>query len=462
METDKKNIDYINKTLTSLLDDRYSTAESTRTNYARGEDIFDPILPFGIAFPISTEEISKIVKICNKNKIPIVPFGMGSSLEGHVLGSQTGITISLEKMNKIISTNSEDFDCRVEAYVTREQLDEHLKDQGLFFPIDPGAEATLGGMTATSASGTMTVKYGTMKSMVLGLTLVLPNGDIIHTGGRTKKTAAGYNLTNLFVGSEGTLGIITEIQLRLVPIPENIISAICQFDNLDSAVATAQEIIQYGISVARIELLNSDQMNITIKYSKLEGLNPKPTLFYEFHGSENANSDAVEVVEEISKNNKGSQFKWAKSKEERTKLWKARHEAYYSVKAIEPNARVYTTDACVPISKLAECIGFAEKKIKEYGLLAPIIGHVGDGNFHCFLLYKSESKKTHNLIREFSNTLIKKTLELEGTISGEHGIGINKKEYLMMQHKDNISLMQTIKRIIDPNNIMNPGKVIDV
>jgi D-lactate dehydrogenase (cytochrome) len=419
-------------------------------------------LPVGVAYPKSTEEVSEIVKVCNQNRISIVPFGMGSSLEGHVLGIETGITVSLEKMNNIISTNSEDFDCKVEAYVTREQLDEHLRDQGLFFPIDPGAEATLGGMTATSASGTMAVKYGTMKSMVLGLTVVLPNGDIIHTGGRTKKTSAGYNLTNLFVGSEGTLGIITEIQLRLVPIPENIISAICQFDNLESAVATAQEIIQYGIPVARIELLNSDQMDITIKYSKLEGLEPKPTLFYEFHGSENANNDAVELVEEISKNNKGSQFKWAKSKEERIKLWKARHEAYYSVKALEPNARVYTTDACVPISKLAECIGFAENKIKEYGLLAPIIGHVGDGNFHCFLLYNPKSKKNHNLIREFSNLLITKTLELEGTISGEHGIGINKKEYLMMQHKDNISLMQTIKRIIDPNNIMNPGKVIDV
>ena len=462
METDKNNIDYINKTFTYLLGDRYSTAESTRTNHARGEDIFDPILPVGVAYPKSTEEVSEIVKVCNQNRISIVPFGMGSSLEGHVLGIETGITVSLEKMNNIISTNSEDFDCKVEAYVTREQLDEHLRDQGLFFPIDPGAEATLGGMTATSASGTMAVKYGTMKSMVLGLTVVLPNGDIIHTGGRTKKTSAGYNLTNLFVGSEGTLGIITEIQLRLVPIPENIISAICQFDNLESAVATAQEIIQYGIPVARIELLNSDQMDITIKYSKLEGLEPKPTLFYEFHGSENANNDAVELVEEISKNNKGSKFKWAKNKEERSKLWKARHEAYYSVKALEPNARVYTTDACVPISKLAECIGFAENKIKEYGLLAPIIGHVGDGNFHCFLLYNPKSKKTHNLIREFSNLLITKTLELEGTISGEHGIGINKKEYLMMQHKDNISLMQTIKRIIDPNNIMNPGKVIDV
>ncbi len=463
METDfKSNINLLNNTLSSILEDRYSVAESTRLNHARGEDIFDPVLPIGVAFPESTEEVSEIVKVCNTYQIPIVPFGMGSSLEGHVLGVQTGITISLEKMNKIISTNSEDFDCKVEAYVTREQLDEHLRDQGLFFPIDPGAEATLGGMTATSASGTMAVKYGTMKSMVLGLTVVLPNGDIIHTGGRTKKTAAGYNLTNLFVGSEGTLGIITEVQLRLVPIPENIISAICQFENLESAVSTAQEIIQYGISIARIELLNADQMDITIKYSKLDDLEPKPTLFYEFHGSKNANKEAVDLVEEISKNNKGSQFKWAKSTEERKKLWKARHEAYYSVKALEPNARVYTTDACVPISKLAECISFAENKIREYGLLAPIIGHVGDGNFHCFILYNSESKKTHNLIREFSNILITKTLELEGTISGEHGIGINKKEYLVKQHSDNISLMQIIKRNVDPKNIMNPGKVIDL
>ncbi|MDC0056716.1 FAD-binding protein [Alphaproteobacteria bacterium] len=451
-----------NNKLISLLENRYSTSESIRNNYARGEDIFDPILPLGVAFPNTTEEVSQIVKICDEHSVPVVPFGMGTSLEGHVLGNEKGITVSLEKMNKIIEVNSEDFDCRVEAYVTRKQLDEHLKDQGVFFPIDPGAEATLAGMAATSASGTMAVRYGTMKTMVLGLTVVLPNGNIIKTGGRTKKTSAGYNLTSLFVGSEGTLGIITEVHLRLVPIPESIMSAVCHFPNLESAVSSVQEIIQYGIPIARIELLSAHQMEISIKYSKLDHLEPKPTLFYEFHGSETANKESVGLVEEISNNNGGSKFKWAENNEDRKKLWKARHEVYYSVKALLPNIRIYTTDVCVPISKLVECIKFTEEKIKERGLQAPIVGHAGDGNFHCTVLYDPENKKDHKTIREFSNELINKTLELDGTITGEHGIGINKKKYLIKQHKDNIPLMQTIKKNIDPKNIMNPGKIFDI
>ena len=451
-----------NSALTLLLKDRYSVSESTRANYARGEDIFDPVMPLGVAFPNTTEEVSKIVKLCNNHLVPIVPFGMGSSLEGHVLGNAQGIAVSLERMNKIIKVNAEDFDCRVEAYVTRAQLDEHLRDKGLFFPIDPGADATLAGMTATSASGTMTVKYGNMKTMVIGLTVVLPNGDIIKTGGRTKKSSAGYNLTSLFVGSEGTLGIITEVHLRLVPIPENIMSAVCHFSNLESAVSVVQEIIQYGVPIARIELLNADQMEISIKYSQLDHLEAKQTLFYEFHGGETTNKEAVNLVEEISKNNNGSKFKWAENTEDRNKLWKARHEVYYAVKSLKPNTKVYTTDACVPISRLVECIKFTEDKIKEYGLRAPIVGHVGDGNFHCTVLYDPNKKEDHKIIREFSNKLVQKTLELEGTVTGEHGIGINKKEYLLKQHKDSIPLMQIIKKNIDPKNIMNPGKIFDL
>ena len=456
------SVETFNNELISLLEDRYSISESTRNNHARGEDIYDPVLPLGVAFPNTTEEVAQIVKICNDHSVPIVPFGMGTSLEGHVLGNEKGITVSLEKMNKIIELNVIDFDCRVEAYVTRDQLDEHLRDQGVFFPIDPGAEATLAGMAATSASGTMGVRYGTMRTMVLGLTVVLPNGDIIKTGGRTKKTSAGYNLTGLFVGSEGTLGIITEVHLRLVPIPENIMSAVCHFPSLESAVSTVQEIIQYGIPIARIELLNAYQMEISIKYSKLDHLEPKPTLFYEFHGTEIANKESVSLVGDISNNNGGSQFKWAENTEDRNKLWKARHEVYYSVKALRPNTRVYTTDACVPISRLAECIKFTEEKIKEYGLQAPIVGHAGDGNFHCTVLYDPKNEEEHKTIREFSNELINKTLELDGTVTGEHGIGINKKEYLIKQHEDNIPLMQLIKKNIDPNNIMNPGKIFDI
>ena len=331
METAK-----LQKELESLLGDRFSTSNSKISNYARGEDIFDPVLPQAVAFPNTNEEISSIVKLCNKNLIPIVPFGTGTSLEGHVLGNNHGITISLENMNRVLSVNAEDFDCRVQAYVTRTQLNEELKNIGLFFPIDPGADASLGGMAATSASGTMAVKYGTMRTVVSGLTVVLPNGEIVRTGTRTKKTSAGYNLTNLFIGSEGTLGIITEVHLRLSPIPENIMSAVCHFPDLESAVLTAQEIIQYGIPIARIEMLNKDQMEISINYSKLENLEAKPTLFFEFHGSKNANREAIDVVQEISKNNNGNEFKWAQSTEERNKLWKARHEVYYSVKSQNP------------------------------------------------------------------------------------------------------------------------------
>ena len=456
------NLDTFNAELTSLLSDRYSISESIRTNHARGEDIFDPVLPLGVAFPKTTEEVSKIVKICNDNSVPIVPFGTGTSLEGHVLGNEKGITVSLENMNNILNVNAEDFDCRVEAYVTRKQLNEQLKDKGLFFPIDPGADASLGGMAATSASGTMAVRYGTMRTIVIGLTVVLPNGDIIKTGTRTKKTSAGYNLTNLFIGSEGTLGIITEVHLRLSPIPENIMSAVCQFRDLESAVLTAQEIIQYGIPIARIEMLNKDQMEISINYSKLENLESKPTLFYEFHGSENSNREAIDLVEEISKNNNGNEFKWAENVEERNKLWKARHDVYYSVKSQHPNIKIYTTDICVPISNLVECIKFAEVEIKKYGLQAPMVGHVGDGNFHSTVIYDPNKKEDHKMIRDFSNKLVDKALELQGTVTGEHGIGINKKEYLKKQHPDNLPLMQILKKSIDPNNIMNPGKIFDL
>ena len=456
------NKETFNNELISLLAERYSVSESIRINHARGEDIFDPVLPIGVAFPNTTEEVSKIVKFCNNNFVPIVPFGTGTSLEGHVLGNENGITISLENMSNILDVNTEDFDCRVEAFVTRKQLNEELKNKGLFFPIDPGADASLGGMTATSASGTMAVKYGTMKTIVMGLTVVLPNGDIIKTGTRTKKTSAGYNLTNLFIGSEGTLGIITEVHLRLSPIPENILSAVCQFPDLESAVLTAQEIIQYGISIARIEMLNKDQMEISINYSKLNNLEAKPTLFYEFHGSESSNQEDVSIVEELSKNNHGSEFKWADSVEERNKLWKARHDVYYSVKSQRPNIKVYTTDICVPISNLVECIKFAETEIQKYGLQAPMVGHVGDGNFHSTIIYDPSKKEDHKMIRDFSNKLVDKALELQGTVTGEHGIGINKKEYLKKQHPDNISLMQTLKKSIDPNNIMNPGKIFDL
>lgn len=451
----------LQKKLMDLLQDRFTTSESVLINFAKGEDAYDPVKSEAVVFPNSNEELSEVLKLCNEHKTPVVPYGTGTSLEGHAVGNPDGITISLEKFDKILSVNVDDFDCRVQANVTREQLNEYLKDKGVFFPIDPGANAALGGMASCSASGTMAVKYGTMRTVVMGLTVILANGDIVKTGTRAKKTSAGYNLTNLFVGSEGTLGIITEVHLKLSPIPESIMSAICQFKDLESAVLTAQEIIQYGASIARIELLNKDQMDISIKYSNLENLEPLPTLFYEFHGSENANKESIEVVEEISKSHNGSDFTWTSNTEERNKIWKARHNVYYSVKAQGDNIRVYATDVCVPISNLVECIRYAEDEIQNNGLKAPMVGHVGDGNFHVTIIYDPKKENEYKYIRSFSDKLIDKALELEGTITGEHGIGLQKKEYLLKQHADNIPLMKLIKKSFDANNIMNPGKIFD-
>ena len=448
--------------LKKIFNGRFSTSESTRANYARGEDTYDPVLSKAVVFPETNEEVSKILSLCNEHKIPVVPFGTGTSLEGNVVGNDKGITISLEKMNKILSVNAEDFDCRVQACVTKEQLNEYLREDGVFFPIDPGANAAIGGMASTSASGTMAVKYGTMKTVITGLTVVLPNGDIINTGSRTKKTSAGYNLTNLFIGSEGTLGIITEIQLRLSPIPESIMSAVCHFPTLESAVQTAQQVIQYGVPIARIEMLNKEQMEISINYSKLKDIEAVPTLFFEFHGSEASNQENIKIVEEISKDNNGSSFKWAKDLEERNKLWKARWDVYYSVKALINNGRVYSTDVCLPISNITECVNFAEEETKKLGLRAPMVGHLGDGNFHVILPYDPKEEGTYNKIRDFSDLLIKKTLELKGTITGEHGVGLHKKAYLLQEHGDCIPLMKTIKKSIDQNNIMNPGKIFDL
>ncbi|WP_440935097.1 FAD-binding oxidoreductase [Candidatus Pelagibacter sp.] len=445
-----------------IFNGRFSTSESTRANYARGEDTYDPVLSKAVVFPETNEEVSKVLRLCNEHKIPVVPFGTGTSLEGNVVGNEKGITICLEKMNKILSVNVEDFDCRVQACVTKEQLNDYLREDGVFFPIDPGANAAIGGMASTSASGTMAVKYGTMKTVISGLTVVLPNGDIVNTGSRTKKTSAGYNLTNLFIGSEGTLGIITEVQLRLSPIPESIMSAVCHFPTLENAVQTAQQVIQYGVPIARIEMLNKDQMGISINYSKLKDIEAVPTLFFEFHGSEASNNENIKIVEEISRDNNGSSFKWAKDLEERNKLWKARWDVYYSVKALINNGRVYSTDVCLPISNITECVNYAEEQAKKFGLRAPMVGHLGDGNFHVLLPFDPENKETYKKIREFNDLLINKALELKGTITGEHGVGLHKKEYLLKEHADNIPLMKLIKRSIDQNNIMNPGKIFDL
>ena len=446
----------------SLLGERFSTVKVVRENYSKGEDVFDPILPLGVVFPKTTEEVSKILKLCNSFSIPVVPFGAGTSLEGQVVGNDKGITISLENLNQILEVNSADFDCTVQAAVTRIKLNDHLKDQGVFFPIDPGADATIGGMCSTSASGTMAVKYGTMRTCTMGLKVVLPNGEIISTGGRAKKTSAGYNLTNLFIGSEGTLGVITEITLRLNPIPEEIVSGLCHFNSLEDAVQSVKEIVQMGIEIARVELLNKEQMEISINFSNLENLEVSPTLFFEFHGTKNTNKESVDQVQEICKSNNGIKFDYSSDLRKRNELWKARHDVYWSVKSLKPNARVYATDACVPISNLVECIKYAETSIKDFALRAPIVGHVGDGNFHVTVLYDPNNPEDLKNIRKFSDNLVNKTLSLGGTSTGEHGIGLNKKKYLKKEHESSLFLMKNIKKALDPNNIMNPGKIFDL
>jgi len=446
----------------SLLGERFSTVKVVRENYSKGEDVFDPILPFGVVFPKTTEEVSEILKLCNSFSIPVVPFGAGTSLEGQVVGNDKGITISLENLNQILEVNSADFDCTVQAAVTRIKLNDYLKDQGVFFPIDPGADATIGGMCSTSASGTMAVKYGTMRTCTMGLKVVLPNGEIISTGGRAKKTSAGYNLTNLFIGSEGTLGVITEITLRLNPIPEEIVSGLCHFKSLEDAVQSVKEIVQMGIEIARVELLNKEQMEISINFSNLENLEVSPTLFFEFHGTKNTNKESVDQVQEICKSNNGIKFDYSSDLKKRNELWKARHDVYWSVKSLKPNARVYATDACVPISSLVECIKYAETSIKDFALRAPIVGHVGDGNFHVTVLYDPNNPEDLKNIRKFSDNLVNKTLSLGGTSTGEHGIGLNKKKYLKKEHESSLFLMKNIKKALDPNNIMNPGKIFDL
>ena len=442
--------------------DQFTTAEAIRERHGKGESYHSVASPDGVFFAKSTEDVAEVVKICADHKFPIVPFGVGTSLEGNIAALKGGICVDLSMMNEILEVNEEDLDVKVQAGVTRKQLNDFLRDTGLFFPIDPGADASIGGMAATRASGTNAVRYGTMRENVLSLTVVTADGRIVQTARRARKSAAGYDLTRLFVGSEGTLGIITEIRLKVYGIPESITSAVCQFEDLESAVNTSILIVQTGIPVARMELLDDVQMGACISYSKLEGYEEKPTIFFEFHGTETGAKEQAETVQAIAEEFGGSAFQWTSKMEDRNKLWQARWDVYYSVKALNNNGRVYSTDVCVPISKITECVKFAEEKAKEFGVRAPMVGHMGDGNFHVVLPYDPAKKEMYKQLRAFNGTLIRKALELEGTITGEHGVGLHKKEYLLEQHPDSIPVMKSIKRTLDPNNIMNPGKIFDL
>jgi D-lactate dehydrogenase (cytochrome) len=391
-----------------------------------------------------------------------VPYGTGTSLEGHIAALHGGVTLNLMQMNAVLEVNGEDLDCLVQPGVTRKQLNAHLRDTGLFFPIDPGADASLGGMAATRASGTNAVRYGTMRDNVLGLTVVLADGRVIRTGGRARKSAAGYDLTRLFVGSEGTLGVITELRLRLHGIPEAISSAVCAFPSIGQAVNTVIATIQSGVPVARIELLDEVQMGACIAYSKLEGYQAAPTLFFEFHGTPAGVAEQAEMVKDIARELGGADFQWATRSEDRNRLWQARHDAYYAAMALRPGAKGVVTDVCVPISRLAECVLAAKEAIAASGLLAPMVGHAGDGNFHLSILVDPDDADEIARAKEIGRRLVEQALALGGTCTGEHGVGQGKMAYLDAEHGAALDAMRTIKRALDPDNIMNPGKIVRV
>ena len=444
--------------LRALLGERLSTSAAVREHHGKDVSYHAGYPPEAVAFAQSTEEVAQIVRVCAAHGKPVIPYGTGTSLEGHVAALQGGISIDVSQMAEIIEVNTEDLDCRVQAGVTRKQLNEYLRDTGLFFPIDPGADASLGGMAATRASGTNAVRYGTMRENVLGLTAVLADGRIIRTGGRARKSAAGYDLTRLLVGSEGTLGVITEVQLRLYGIPEAISAAVCAYDDLEGAVNTVILTIQSGIPVARIELLDEVQMDACNRYSELDYL-AKPTLFFEFHGSEAGVKEQAERVGEISQEFGGGEFRWTLRQEDRSKLWQARHDAYYAALALRPGAQGWATDACVPISRLAECLLETRQDIDASGLIAPIVGHVGDGNFHLVFLIDPEDPEEMKRAQEVNDRMVMRTLALGGTCTGEHGIGYGKVGFMQAEHGDAVSVMRAVKQAMDPDNLMNPGKI---
>jgi len=446
--------------LTGDYGDRAVTSHVVREHHSHGEGLADAALPDVVVFPRSNEEVASIVRLCALARVPVIAFGVGTSLEGHVAALFGGVCLDLTQMNRVLEVNAEDLDCRVQAGVTREQLNAELKGSGLFFPIDPGADATIGGMTATRASGTNAVRYGTMRENVLGLTVVTADGRIVHTGGRARKSSAGYDLTRLFVGAEGTLGVITEIQLRLYGVPEAVSAAVCQFSDLASAVNTVIVAMQSGIPVARIELLDDVQMDACIRYSKLEGLAVKPTLFFEFHGSPAGVREQAEAMQAICADHGGSAFEWATQAEDRTRLWKARHGAYYAALAFKPGTMGFATDACVPISRLADCILETKAEVERSGLTAPIVGHVGDGNFHLIVLFDPKDGAQRERAEALARNVSLRAIAMGGTCTGEHGIGWHKLDALVREHGEAVDLMRAIKRALDPHNIMNPGKTV--
>jgi len=458
MGVPKSKFDPVVEALMGLLGDRFSTAEAVRRHHGEDASYHAAALPDAVAFARSSEEVAAIVKICARHDCPVVPFGTGSSLEGQIMAVHGGVSIDLSQMDQILEVYAEDLNCRVQAGVTRKQLNQHLRDTGVFFPIDPGADASLGGMAATSASGTNAVRYGTMRENVIGLTVVLADGRIIKTGTRAKKSSAGYDLTRLFVGSEGTLGIITEVGLRLYGIPEATSAAVCSFETLEGAVGAVILTIQMGIPVARIELLDEVQMDAVNRYSDFD-YPARPTLFFEFQGSETGVAEQVERVGEIAAEFGGDDFRWAVRQEDRTRLWQARHDAYFAALALRPGAKGWPTDVCVPISQLAECILQTKKDIDDEGLLAPIVGHVGDGNFHLTFVVDPDDAEEMRRCEGVNERMVFRAIQMGGTCTGEHGIGSGKIAFLEREHGEAVEVMRQLKAALDPQGIFNPGKI---
>jgi D-lactate dehydrogenase (cytochrome) len=453
-------VDAVIEAAAAFLGERITVNAALRDHHSHGQDTQPPVQPDAVAFIETSEEAARLLGLCHAHGVPVVPFGAGTSLEGHVTPVRGGVSLDLSRMTRILAVSGPDMDCRVEAGVTRDQLNAHLRDQGLFFPVDPGtALCTLGGMCATRASGTNAVRYGTIRENVMGLTVALPDGRLIRTGGRVRKSAAGYDLTHLFIGSEGTLGVITEIQLRLHGIPEAASAATCQFDTLKDAVETVIAILQTGIPVARMELLDEVQMAACIAYSKMENLQALPTLFFEFHGTPASVAEQATQAEEIAAGYDAQGFRWATDEGERKRLWQARHDAYWAALALKPGHQGIATDAIVPISRLDEAILGAKEDIAASGLSAPIVGHVGDGNFHTVILVPPEPDGLQRAW-ELDRKIVARALALGGSCSGEHGIGIGKREFLEQQvGAETLAVMRSVKTALDPRGIMNPGKI---
>ena len=448
--------------LAAQFGNRLVTSQAVREQHANTTTWIENEAPDAVVFPQTTADVQAIVRICAAHRVPVIPFGTGTSLEGHINAPLGGVSVDFRDMNKVLAVNAQDLDCVVEPGITRKQLNEHLRDQGLFFPLDPGADASLGGMAATRCSGTNAVRYGTMKDNVLGLKVVLANGELMTTARRAKKSSAGYDLTRLMVGSEGTLGVITELTLKLTGIPEAISGGVCPFPSVEAACNAAIATIQSGIPVARIELLDELQVKATNLYSKLT-LPEVPMLFVEFHGSPAGVAEQSERFGEIADDLGGGPFEWTTKPEDRTRLWQARHDAYWAGRGLRPGVQVIATDVCVPLSRLAECVTETQREIAAHGLVAPIMGHVGDGNFHLTLLVDMADAAEVKAAKILCERLVERALAMDGTCTGEHGVGQGKMKYLAGElGEPALAAMAAIKRALDPDGIMNPGKIVAV